>query len=183
MLDVTQPMCAEHADRPSLGVCVRCGTYLCRDCGYASGGQVVCLRCHGRTSGPKLKQLRIIAILYFVNAGLAAIGSTLFLLMGFYMLPDEGIATIDSAPAMTLTIYAALALGYLLGGAIQIAGGVSMLKRRRRWLAMTAIVVTCVSSPLAGLPGLLGLGLSIWALIVMVDRGVAAEFDRPRSER
>lgn len=62
--------------------------------------------------------------------------------------------------------------------ALMIAGGINMMKLRRRWLALfAAYVVTGLS--LAGCYGILFYPFGIWALILLYRPDVREEFRRP----
>jgi hypothetical protein len=64
---------------------------------------------------------------------------------------------------------------WLLGALVSIIGGVCMLARKARWLAILAAVNTalpCVTSPCC----LLGLPIGIWALVVLFQPDVKNAF-------
>lgn len=179
-------MCGEHEDRAALGVCARCGTYLCAACGYSVGGQILCIRCHARIpASSMLTQLKIAAILYLVSAAFTLVGGTVVIAMAVYLAatdPTAGSGDPDAQEAGLLLfgVFGAVGALYLVSAIIQAVAGALMLKRRGRPFVIFAVAVTLLFGLLTGLPGLLALGLSVWVLIVILHRGVAAAFDRPR---
>jgi hypothetical protein len=179
-VDSNTAMCAEHEDRAALGVCARCGTYLCAACGYSVSGQTICIRCHARlaTDPGKLRNLRTVGILFIVSAVLSSIGGAALLAAAVYRFTD-GLDIFTAEIAMDVALLGGFALWILLTAIAQFAGARAILKRRRRWIVFVAIGATMLVSLLTGLIGFLGIGLSIWALILIMDHRVAAAFDQP----
>jgi hypothetical protein len=63
---------------------------------------------------------------------------------------------------------------------LTLAGGIAMLRRQGRGLAITAAILAMLP---CGVAFLVGLPVGIWALVVLFNPDVADAFRRPRSRR
>lgn len=68
--DTEQARCAKHAEAPAVGICPRCGTFLCDACGVSFEGTVLCSPCFERNAREPGVSSQAWAALYLGLGGL-----------------------------------------------------------------------------------------------------------------
>lgn len=180
--------CVSHPDRPGADVCSRCGDFICLECRrFTEVGQLFCPKCNPAERSGKVGQLKTLGVLMIVHGGLLltmfAVGVFGVGLTGSItreMARDPALADgplgADGIGAMLYAIYGLIAVIGLVVGALQIAAGVQVMRKRARRLAFVALI--------AGLASLItvycaptGLALSIWGMILLSRPEVTDAFE------
>lgn len=68
--------CANHPATDAVGVCIRCGKYICETCKVPSSGEIYCKQCISEKAGTSVKQKKspiLAAVLSFLMGGLGQI--------------------------------------------------------------------------------------------------------------
>jgi hypothetical protein len=69
-LDTEEARCAKHAEAPAVGICPRCGTFLCAACGVPFENAVLCSPCFERNTREPRASSQAWASLYLGLGGL-----------------------------------------------------------------------------------------------------------------
>lgn len=122
-----------------------------------------------------VNQVRVLAILMFVQGGLESLMGAMLLIAGPAMLLDRS-GPGPKPPAALGAIIALMALPILAAAGLKVAAGVFNLKFRKKALGLTAVIssvvpmFTCYCAPTA-------LALLIYGLIVLLNGEVAQAFE------
>ena len=170
------PSCANHPERPALGTCDRCGTFVCPACTSPLESERLCLACWQlRADRGKANHIPWLASLMMVHGGLMCVLGVLVVFAAGYV--SFGMPGTDSGSELFLPGFmVASALLYLVPGGLQLFAGWQVRDRRGRVLAFVALgsgMLTLLSCYCF----VTSLALAIYGLVVLLDQGVADAFE------
>jgi hypothetical protein len=102
--------CRQHPDRPALGTCVTCGSFMCAECRVPSGQHALLLACSERCRWFADGQLELAmktAAVNRTNAQYLVVSGTVFSLIGLVIFADTvryGFSSILILPGFLLTL-------------------------------------------------------------------------------
>jgi hypothetical protein len=153
--------CAVHAGVETVGVCARCGNYLCEVCRTPWRGQIVCGACVQRAletkeAAPEAARQSFVQALLSVGLGGAAwvlIGVAFLLVVIGFAVGGQGGAAVGAVGALAILAVAAILAVFGVGSAVavlRVRGG-SMI------LAVIGLLINCLH--LGALVGLFTMNL------------------------
>lgn len=179
--------CASHPDVAANATCLRCGSFMCRDCAdpEVAGHCVACARRLGE--GRLVRQVPALAIAMIVNGALTTAMGLYYMLFGGFFVHDlvraQQTASAEDDGILSGIIFGAvglIAFVHLVPGVLQAWAGWRLRTFRSRGLGLAALgcgliaTLGCYCAPTS-------IGLLVWGVIVLMNEDVVARFAATRA--